>query len=144
MMPLPASGALSELTDNERLGRSIVASRTAKRARKKGVIAREVFLETEHAASLSVDRMDHAALHDMAAIGRERARKRTPPRNLHGWAIITVQEAASRNRTVNATPQPDNIYHTDIFLNIIGDDVRDQQKEHATELAAHSRWLGVP
>ena len=88
--------------------------------------------------------MDHATLHDMAVPGRERARNRTPPRQLYGWAVITVQDAASNGRTVEATTRPDNIYHADIFLNIAGGELRDRLKQHATELAARSRWLGLP
>ena len=144
MIPIPPQEALPELKQDERLGRSIVASRAAKKARTKGVIIRDVFLEAEQAPSVSVDRMDHAPLHDMAVIGRERARKRTPPRQLHGWAVMAVRGAASSGRTVKATPQPDNIYHADIFLNIVGDELRDQQKEHATALAVRSRWLDLP
>ena len=140
MISLPPQEALPELGQDERLGRSIVASRAAKKARTKGVIIRDVFLEAEQAPSVSVDRMDHATLHDMAVLARERARNRTPPQKLHGWAVIAVRDAASSERTVEATPQPDNIYHADIFLNIVGDELRDQQKEHATGLAARSRW----
>ena len=105
---------------------------------------RDVFLEAAEAPSLSVDRMDHATLHEMAVLGRERAQNRTPRHELHGWALIAVRRAASNGRTVEATPQPDNIYHADIFLNIVGDEVRDQQKGHATELAARSQWLDLP
>ena len=144
MTPLPPREALPELGQDERLGRSIVASRAAKRARTKGVIIRDVFLEAKEAPSLSVDRMDHVTLHEMAVLGRERARNRKPPRQLHGWAVIAVRDAASSKRTVEATPRPDNIYHADIFLNIVGDELRDRQKGHATELAARSQWLGLP
>lgn len=144
MIPLSPREALPELGQDERLGRSIVASRAAARARTKGVIMRDVFLEAEGAPSLSVDRMDHATLHEMAALGRERAGNRKPPRQLHGWAEIAVRRAASNGRTVEATPQPSNIFHADIFLNIAGDEARDQQKGHATELAARSRWLDLP
>ena len=144
MMPLSPQEALPELGQDERLGRSVVASRAAKKARTKGVIIRDVFLEAEQAPSVSVDRMDHATLHDMVVLGRERARNRTPPRQLQGWAVIAVRDAASSKRTVKATPQPDNIHHADIFLNMVGDDLRDQQKAHATELAARSRWLDLP
>lgn len=143
-MPLPRREALPELEQDERLGRSIVASRAAKTWRTSGVIIRDVFLEAVEAPSLSVDRMDHATLDEMAVLGRKRAKNRKPPRQLHGWAVITVRKAASNRRTVEATPQPDNIYHADIFLNIVGDEARDQQKGHATELAARSRWLDLP
>lgn len=96
------------------------------------------------ARSLSVDRMDHATLDEMAVLGRKRAQKRTPPRQLHGWAVLAVREAATNGRTVEATPEPDNSCHAEILLSIVGDEVRDQQKGHATELAARSRWLGLP
>ena len=55
MIPLPRQEALPELRQDEQLGRSIVANRAAKKARTKGVIIRDVFLEAEHAPSLSVD-----------------------------------------------------------------------------------------
>ena len=144
MMPLPPLEALPELTQDEQLGRSIVGSQAARKARTKGVIIRNVFLEAKGAPSLSVDRMDHATLDKMAVLGGKRAQNRKPPRQLHGWAVITVGKAASNRRTAEATPQPDNIYHADIFLNIVGDEARDQQKGHATELAARSRWLDLP
>ena len=72
------------------------------------------------------------------------AEDRTPPRKLHGRAVIAVRDAASGKRTVKATPQLGNIYHADIFLNMDGDELRDQQKAHATELAARSHWLDLP
>ena len=144
MIPPPPQEALPELQQHEQLARSIVSSRAERKARTKGVIIRDVFLETEETPSLSVDRIDHAPLHEVAALGQERARNRTPPRQLRGWAVIAAGIAASNGRTVAATPQLDNIYHADIFLNIAGDEVRDQQKEHATELAARSRWLDLP
>ena len=143
-MPLPPQEPLPELARDERLARSVVASRAAKRARTKGVIIRDVFLAAEDTPSVSVDRMDHATLQHMAILGQERASSRTPPRQLHGWAVIGVRDAASNKRTVKATPLKDNIYHADIYLNIIGDDLRDKQKAHATELAAWSRWLDRP
>ena len=127
----------------ERLGRSVLARRAEKRARTMGLIIRDVFLEAAEAPSVSVDRMDHATLEHMALPGRERAQNRTPRRQFYGWAVVTVQDAGSNERTVEATPRPDNIYHADISLNITGGELRDRQKQHATELAVRSRWLPV-
>ena len=135
---------LPKFTNQERLGRSVVSSRAAKRARTRNTIIRDVFLESEEALSLSVDRMEHAQLSVMAELCTRRASARTPPRQCQGWAVITVENAALGGRTVEATPIPEIIYHTDIFLNVDANDRRDKQKQHATELAAYASWQEAP
>ena len=70
---------------------------------------------------------------------------RTPPKEFYGWATLEVREAASNGRSVKATPDKDNTYHADIFLNLPhGNERRDVQKQHANELAAISKWLDAP
>ena len=80
----------------------------------------------------------------MAELCTKRAAARTPPRQCRGWAVIRVENAALGGRTVEATPVPENIYHTDIFLNVDANDRRDKQKQHATELAAYASWQEAP
>ena len=139
---------LPDLTDNERLGRSVFSRRLSKRAQNSGQIPRDVFLESRGAESISVDRMDRALASEMASLAEDRARDRIPSKNFHGWAIITVLSASTNGRTVEATPTADNVYHTDIFLNIdeniVGKERRDEQKQHAVQLAACSEWQDRP
>lgn len=135
---------LPDLTDEERLGRTIVSRRAAKRATTRGAIDRDVFLVSQGTNAISVDRLDHAALEVMANLSELRAQSRRPPRSFHGWAVLTVNAARSGGRTVAATPMSENPYHADIRLNIDGKEVRDAQKAHALDLASRSRYLSAP
>ena len=135
---------IPDLQESETIGRRVFSHRNAKRARN-GRIVPEVFLESLGADSISVDRMDHASPINLAALSKNTARHRTPPRDFHGWATLEVIEAASSGRSVRATPKDDNVYHADIFLNLPNDDQRrDRQKQHATALAALAEWLDAP
>ena len=116
--------------------------RARDRARKADRIPMDVFLEREQAESISVDRMDHAAADELAEWSRERGRRREPPRQFHGWAVLRVRDAAMNGRTVEATPE--NLCHADIRLNVTGEERRRQQKDHAVELAHKSRWEEAP
>ena len=135
---------LPDLTDEERLGRTIVSRRVAKRAISRGAIDRDVFLVAQGTNTISVDRLDHAALEVMANLSELRAQSRQPPRSFRGWAVLAVSAAQSGGRTVAATPMSENPYHADIYLNIDGKEVRDAQKAHALELATQSRFLAAP
>ena len=104
----------------------------------------DVFLEREEAKSISVDWMDHAPIDELAAWSRERARKREPSRQFHGWAVLKVWHAEKDGRTVEATPTLQNRCHADIFLNVTGEERRRQQKDHAVTLADKSRWREAP
>ena len=104
----------------------------------------DIFLEREAAESISVDRMGCAPHVELAEWSRERGRNREPTREFHGWAVLKVGNAEMNGRTVEATPKLQNKCHADIFLNVTGDERRRQQKQHAVELAAHSRWLEPP
>ena len=101
----------------------------------------DIFLEREDAESISVDRMDHAPIHELAAWSRERGRNKNPPQAFYGWAVLTAEHAGRGGRTVIATPMPQNPCHADIFLNVAGDERRRQQKQHANEMAAHAIWM---
>ena len=104
----------------------------------------DVFLEREQAESISVDRMDHAPIDELAGWSREQARNREPPRQFYGWAVLKVRDAAMNGRTVEATPTPQNRCHADIFLNVTGEERRRRQKDHAFELADKSWWREAP
>lgn len=101
----------------------------------------DIFLEHKDAESISVDRMDHAPIHELAEWSRNRGRNRNPPKNFQGWAVLTAEHAGGNGRTVVPTPLPENRCHADIFLNITGDERRRQQKQHANEMAAHATWM---
>ena len=117
----------AELDADENLGRGVFSRKSRDRARY-GKIDVKIFLESEQAESISVDRMDYAPAAALVAWSRERARNRKPPRQFHGWAVLKVRDAAENGRTVEATPTPQNRYHADIHLNVIGDERRRQQR----------------
>ena len=138
------SELLPALRKTENIGRSVFSRRAARRARK-GIIIHEVFLESLEVDSISVDRMDHATRGDLAALSIQTGQNRTPPRDFHGWAVLTVDAAAANGRTVKATPDGFNRYHADIFLNLRDDkERRDGQKQHANELATLAKWWDAP
>ena len=134
----------AELDANEDLGRAVFSRRRRDRARKAGRIHMDVFLEHKQAESISVDRMDHAPIDELAEWSREQARNRGPSRQFYGWAVLKVQDAAENGRTVEATPTPQNRCHADIRLNVTGEERRRQQKDHAVALADKSRWEEAP
>ena len=135
----------TELDTNEDLGRAAFDRRSRNRALK-GVINHRVFLESEQAESISVDRMDHAPIDELAAWSRERARNRGTDRRFYGWAVLKVRDAEKDGRNVAATPTPQNRCHADIFLNVTatGEERKHQQEEHALQLAEHSWWREAP
>ena len=132
-----------ELAPDARLGRAVYSESRAKRARA-GKIDMDIFLETEKAESLSVDRMECASHSELAKVASKRGRSRKPPRPFYGWADLTVRHAMMSGRTAKATPISDNRCHADIFLEVTGDERRRQQKTHANELSAHSSWVESP
>ena len=135
----------TELDANEDLGRAAFTRQSRNRAIR-GVISHRIFLESEQAESISVDRMGHAPIEELAAWSRKRARKRGADRQFYGWAVLRVRDAEKDGRNVVATPTPQNRCHADIFLNVtaIGEERKHQQKEHALQLAGHSRWREAP
>lgn len=135
-----------EVREEEILGRSIAKTSEKEKARR-GVIVRSVFLDKRPVLSLSVDRMDHAPRSEMARIAADRESRRQPPRRFRGWALVTAGGASRNGRTVKASPQEGNPYHSDICLNIGNrepDQVLRLKKEHAQELASHSTWEAPP
>ena len=81
----------------------------------------------------------------MASMAQKIGQNRKPPKNFYGWATIEARDAAANGRSVNATPNEDNIYHADIFLNLPRNgERRDTQRQHANELAARAVWRDAP
>ena len=120
-------------------------SNKVKKAEQKGIIIHRVFLERIGVLRLSVDRLNHAQLAEMAEISDEVARGRG--KTFYGWAKLLVGDAEQHGRTVEASPQLSDRYHADIQLNINTQDpvdLKDLQTQHATELAAHSEWQPRP
>lgn len=135
---------LPDLHESETLGRSVFSRGQAKRA-SNGKVLPHIFLESFEADSVSVDRIDHAQPAVMAAISEKIGQNRRPPKDFYGWATIEARDAAANGRSVQATPNEDNIYHADIFLNLPHDgERRDAQKQHANELAARAGWRDAP
>ena len=98
---------------------------------------------------ISVDRLDRARLSDLAALAAERGRQRGPSgHEFRGWAVVTVEEAASNGRCVEATPTPTNPFHADICLNLSAglaeEERREEQKLHANDLARRAQWSNAP
>ena len=144
------AGGLPPLADAERLGRGIFSSDHAKKASRlkahgKPGVPFQVFEERPNVETLSVDRIDHAALDTMAEFGDRNARLRGPSRNFYGWAAVTVLQASEMHRRVEATPRLDNPYHADIFLNLPdGEEQLDAAREHAQDLALKADYLPRP
>ena len=135
---------LLDLQESETIGRRVFSHRNARRARN-GRIVPEVFLESLEAESISVDRTDLAKTIVLAAIAQQAGQNRTPQKRFYGWGTIQVGAAASNGRSVRATPDGNNPYHADIYLNLPCDqELRDMQKQHANELAALAKWLDAP
>lgn len=129
------------LIETEHLGRSVFSGKLAKRARRQQPVP-EAFLVRREDDRISVDRMDHATRAEMTELATARGRERGPAgKEFHGWAILTVAEAASNGRSVEATPLESNPYHADVCLNLPHDgDRREWQKQHSVDLAARAVW----
>ena len=136
--------AVPDLTDGESLGRTVLASRLARRARRTGGIHPRVFRGRPGASSISVDRLDHAPETVMAALAKDRAARRVPPRQFHGRAVLSVRDASTSGRTVRSTPVEGNPFHVDIVLNSRGPSGQGQQQWHAVSLALGSFWREAP
>ena len=106
------------------------------------------FLVGEEDDEISVDRLGHVADETMAEIQQHVADLRGASR-FYGWAVLPVEEAEKSGRTVRPDPihelELTNDYHAVIQLNLSeGQERRDQQKQHATELMAAAEWKPWP
>lgn len=133
------AGELGPLRPEDRLGREVFSRSRAERARKRGLVAHDIFLERLETVSLSADRLDHTTNDEMTIIADRTGAERGQA--FFGWATVTVAQAEQGGRTAVATPRPHNRYHADIELNIRSEiDRRDAQKQHANELAKWAVW----
>ena len=139
--PNPLNRQLPPLAEAESLGRSVYSRTSAKRASRARPVP-EVFLVRPDDDRISVDRMDHAERSEMARLAIIRGRGRgNGGKDLQGWALLSVLDAATNGRTVAPSPLPENPYHADICLNLPDDGTRrDVQKQHSVDLAVRAFW----
>ncbi|MCY4261087.1 MAG: hypothetical protein OXC91_12605 [Rhodobacteraceae bacterium] len=129
-----------DFAPSENLGRSVFSSRQAKRAIR-GIVPFHVFLEKEGEPLISVDRLDKSKSQEALQIAQSIATSRD--RTFYGWAAVTADVAASNGRRVTPSPQPGNPFHADIVLPAPAIEDRDEQKQHAQELATEAQWRGL-
>ncbi len=125
------------IASGENLGRGVFSSRQSNRARRSKV-PHHVFLEKAGVVRLSVDRLDVASPQHAIEIADNIASARNA--TFYGWAVVTVERAATSGRRAVASPQLGNPYHADIVLPDPAIEDREEQKRHAQELADSSIW----
>jgi hypothetical protein len=101
-----------------------------------------VFLERPGQTDLSVDRLGFVSAEQATENGDRVAA--ACGSTLHGWAVVTAENAGGNGRRVASSPLPDNPYHADISLPELAAEDREEQKRHAQELADASRWRDRP
>ena len=127
----------SEIAATETLARDMSSKDAKERAeRGKSSLFRE-FLPGHGDCRVSVDRMTHAGPDRARELAERRAA--TGGRTFFGWSLVGAEDASLKGRTVIASPttEPDNPYHADIVLPTAD---RDEQKQHAQDLAVRSVW----
>lgn len=129
------------IAPDEELGHSVFYTQDAKRARR-GRTPKSVFLIQEGKTKISVDRLTGASEDEAVSLAEARAAARG--RKFHGWAVVTAENAATRGRRIEATPQLDNPYHADIILPDAVTENRKKQMRHAQQLADASIWRERP
>ena len=132
--------ALDGVEPSEELGRGVFSGKAARRSRRS--VPHTVFLEQHGKVTISVDRLSVAPRAEALDHARNVAAHRA--RTFYGWAVVTATRAASSGRRVLATPQEDNPFHADIKLPDSAQDERDDQIQHAQELADAARWRPAP
>ena len=132
--------ALDGVEGSEELGRGVFSGKTARKSGRS--VPYTVFLERRGNVNISVDRLSIAPRTEALDHAQDVAAQRA--RTFYGWAAVTATRAASSGRRVLATPQEDNPFHADIKLPDSAQDERDDQIQHAQELADASRWRPAP
>lgn len=132
--------ALDGVEPSEDLGRGVFSSRVARRSHRS--VPHTVFLERPGVPRISVDRLSIAPRAEALDHARNMAEQRDG--RFYGWAVLSAELAASSGRRVLATPQKDNPFHADIELPDSAQEERDDQIQHARELADACRWQSVP
>lgn len=89
------------IESSEELGREIFSSNQAKRAAR-NTIPKNVFLEREGVAKLSVDRLSVAPIEEVIINADKVAAKRN--RTFYGWAALIALDACLNERKVLASP----------------------------------------
>ena len=131
----------NNIAPEEDLGRGVFSSKEAKRARRSRV-SLNAFLEKEGQTDISVDRLSIAPEKEAVAIADNVGAARN--RTFYGWAVVTAEESRRNGRKAIASPLNNNSYHADIRLPDPVAEDREEQKQHAQELADASRWYERP
>ena len=127
-----------EVGPEEGLGRAVFSNSAARRAPRR--ISLNVFLERPTVVELSVDRLDVAPPHEAITIAEQIGNVRDKP--FFGWAVVETGKASTNGRRVVSSPLPgENPYHADIVLPDTAAEDREEQKQHAQELADAATWL---
>ena len=134
-------GTTEEVAPDENLGRGVFSHNHARRAARKRVPF-NVFLEAAGKVNLSVDRLDEGPLTELTAIATAVGARRHG--TFCGWAVVRAFRASQNGRRALKTPLPQNPYHADIVLPDRAADEREEQKQHAQELADAAHWLPRP
>lgn len=129
--------ALEGIGETEELGRGVSSSRVARRLRNSRPRHYD-FLPREGVVEISVDRLSVAGLKLASALAADRDRARN--RTFYGWLVVVASEAACEGRRVVASPLIDNPYHADIILPTNAAADREEQIQHAQDLADSSYW----
>ncbi|MDE0448077.1 MAG: hypothetical protein OXH96_15545 [Spirochaetaceae bacterium] len=99
-----------------------------------------MFPERPTVVELSVDRLDLAPPHEAVTIAEQVGHGRGKP--FFGWAVVETRLARTNGRRVVSSPLPgENPYHADILLPDTAAEDREEQKQHAQELADAATWL---
>lgn len=127
----------NEVGAKENLGRGVFSSSRRDRARR-GNIPFHTFLERLGKQEISVDRLDYAPEIEAIKIANDVAAARNA--EFYGWAVVVAELVRTNGRVVNATPREGNPYHADIVLPSPADQDREEQKQHAKDLADMAEW----
>ena len=140
--------SLPHLRPDDLLGRGVFSKRQKRRFEKAeaegGRVAKgDVFEPPKGGNTVSVDRLGFAPDEEMVEIAETVS---TRDKRFQGWAVVSVQKARENRREVKATPELTNRYHAEIIFPQFeqGREERDQQINHALELASSSEWRPRP
>ena len=117
------------------VGRAIFQSNQWRKVQKDdGEMPFEIFLDAKSRNKISVHLLGDD-LKDVAQRCDDIAKQRGANRSFYGWAKVAVAIAEQHDRTVVASPTPDDRWHADIVLPCTPDD-KVARERHAMHLAA--------
>ena len=136
LVPVP-----SEIADDERLGRQEWSNSTARKVRGRQLrgesprVPANKFMPPNDSSELSVDRMDHAELDELAKLAEKNTARKDP--SLKGWYTLSAADVIGAKCAVQSSPLSGNPYHADILIpvKLDQDDRRDALIEFALDLA---------